>query len=300
MKSILVASGVGFLVTLIGSVGSLGLLMTRDRGVSSVIGNAVTPKEPRVVLAFANKKDIPEETNTKSDRNTNTPTTKKDEKSSSKPKKDDGPVVELPDTITAKPNRYFHIRATTNCASIKWIIPDGLEQLDPSIPLKDSFLIVLIGDTGTYKVQCYGALDNQASDIASCTVTIGSPTPPGPTPPGPTPPSSLTAAFQTAYNKDTDADKATSLQFLQGVYEGLGQLAPTWTDVKTNGDAQARISAVVQAPNSGLNANQVVNLRTAIATEFVSKFGSDMATPIVLTTLAAEFNTIATALKGVK
>jgi hypothetical protein len=103
----------------------------------------------------------------------------------------DAPVVTLPASKTAKPNRYFCLKAGGNCPTVKWIIPDGLEQLDPSIPLADKLAIVLIGDTGTYTVRCYGALGDVASDVATCTVTIGEPTPPvppvPPVPPGPTP-----------------------------------------------------------------------------------------------------------------
>lgn len=87
------------------------------------------------------------------------------------------PFVKLPATKKAKPNRYFSIKAQTNCKSIKWIIPDGLEKLDPQIPIADPFLVVLIGDSGTYTVQAYGALGDQATDIASCVVTVGTPVP---------------------------------------------------------------------------------------------------------------------------
>lgn len=100
---------------------------------------------------------------------------------------DDGPYVKLPAEKEARPNRYFTLKASTNCKAVKWIIPAGLEQLDPAIPLADKLTLVLIGDTGSYKVSCYGALGDQASEIATCTVTIGTPTPPEPPTP-PTPP----------------------------------------------------------------------------------------------------------------
>lgn len=209
------------------------------------------------------------------------------------------PYVKLPATKTAKPSRYFCIKPDTNCTQVKWIIPSGLDKLDPEIPIKDQNVAVLIGDTGTYIVQCYGALGDQASDIASCTVTIGT-TPP--TPPGPSPDSGndLTAGFQSAYNQDKDSDKATSLEFLQGVYSGLASQAASWTDVHTNGDALNKIKSVVSAPTVGLSGTQVVNLRKAIAAEMVKVFGSDSTTAIVLATLASELNHIAVGLKGVK
>src|SRR6185312_12349880 len=63
--------------------------------------------------------------------------------------KADAPYVKLPATKTVKPNRYFCIRPDTNCPSVKWIIPSGLDRLDPEIPIKDTNAAVLIGDTGT-------------------------------------------------------------------------------------------------------------------------------------------------------
>lgn len=210
-------------------------------------------------------------------------------------KKADAPYVKLPAKLTAKPNRYFHLTAETNCPSVRWIIPDGLEPLDPAIPLKNPNTQVLIGDTGTYKVQAYGALGDQASDIAICTVTIGQPPPPPPPPP----PDALTAALQAAYAADADADKATSLDFLAAAYAAMATAAPTWTAVKTNGDALTQMKAVIEAP-SGLKPAQVKNLRTAIAADFVKVFGTVSTTPIDLAALAAELAKIAAALKGVK
>ncbi len=125
------------------------------------------------------------------------------------------------------------------------------------------------------------------------------PTPPTPPVP-PTPPSPLTAALQAGYTLDKDVDRATSLQFLQGVYAGMVAQAPTWTAVKTNADALTMIKGIVQAPGVGLNATQVQNLRKAIAANFATVFGTASVTPIDLTALSVELGNIATALKGVK
>lgn len=222
----------------------------------------------------------------------------KDDRNSKKDPAPTAPYVKLPATKTAKPNRYFCIKPDTNCLQVKWIVPSGLDKLDPEIPIKDQNVAVLIGDSGTYVVQCYGALGDQASDIASCTVTIGNPPPT----PGPSPDSGndLTAGFQNAYNQDKDSDKATSLEFLQGVYSGLASQALSWTDVHNNGDALNKIKSVVSTPTVGLKPTQVTNLRKAIAVEMVKVFGSDSTTEIVLTTLASELNHIAVGLKGVK
>lgn len=207
------------------------------------------------------------------------------------------PYLNLPKTKTAKPNRYFCLKPDTNCKSIKWIIPAGLDKLDPEIPIKDANVLVIVGDTGTYTVQAYGALGDQATDIASCVITIGEPPAP-PTPPAP--PSALTAALQAGYTLDTDADRAKSLAFLQAAYQGMASQATTWTTVKTNADALAVMKAVVQAPSVGLTAAQLVNLRKAIAAELVKVFGATPTTPIGLAALATELGNIATALMGVK
>jgi len=101
--------------------------------------------------------------------------------------KADAPTVKLPATKTAPLNRYFILHADTNCASLRWIIPDGLEEPDPDIiPQKPKAIILISSTAGVYKVQCYGALGDQASDIATCEVTIGNP-PPCPPGPGPNP-----------------------------------------------------------------------------------------------------------------
>jgi len=217
--------------------------------------------------------------------------------SAAQDKKADAPVVTLPKTREAKPNRYFCLKAGGNCTSVKWIIPSGLEQLDPEIPIKDAPLaVVLIGDSGVYVVQAYGALGDVASDIASCTVTIGTPPPPTP----PTPPDPLTAALQAGYNLDKDSDRTHSLEFLQQVFTGMVALVPSWSDVKNNGQALAKIQSAVDAPGVGLNATQVQNLRKAIGAEFAAKFGTTANAPIALADLATEIGKIATALKGVK
>lgn len=214
-------------------------------------------------------------------------------------KKNDAPYVKLPATLTSRPNRYFKLKCDSNCRSLKWIIPDGLESFpfDGDVP-RPPEVQLLVGDVGTYKVQVYGALGDQASDIATCVVTIGT------APPGPGPaPNPLTAALQAAYNQDTDADKAASLEFLQEVYAGMASQAATWTDVKTNGDAMTKIRTKVDksaANADGLAPGQVVNLRKAIATDFVAKFGTTETAPIGLAALQAELNNVAGALVGVK
>lgn len=211
--------------------------------------------------------------------------------------------LKLPATKKAKAGRYFCIKPDTNCTTVKWVTPNGLDPIDPEIQLKDANVGVFTGDAGTYVVQAYGALAGQATDLASCTVTITGPVPPTPPAPPPVPPAPvnpLTAGFQAAYNLDTEANRATSLQFLQGVYNGMAVQSSTWTTIKTNGDALTMIKSVVDAPVVGLTATELVNLRKAIAAEMAKTFGTTTTTPITLTALTAELANIAGSLQGVK
>lgn len=215
------------------------------------------------------------------------------------------PYLKLPATKTAKANRYFCLRPDSNCKSIKWIVPAGIDSIDSDIQLKDPSAGVFIGDTGTYQIGAYGALGDQATDISYCTVTIGS-VPPGPGPgPGPTNP--LTATLQAAYGLDADSDKAASLQFLQLAYKGMAASAgatypaANWALIKTLGDAVSIMASVIEAPGVGLPADsKVVNLRKAIMADLEKTFGTVSTTPVTLTALASWLNNVSTALAGVK
>ena len=118
-----------------------------------------------------------------------------------------------------------------------------------------------------------------------------------PPPPPPVPTDPLTTALQTAYALDADADRATSLAYLQLVYAGMAKQVPV--TIKTNQGAFTWITSVVRAP-TGLNAVQVQNLRKAIATELSSVLGTGEATPLVPGTLSLELAKISQALAGVK
>jgi hypothetical protein len=106
------------------------------------------------------------------------------------------PYVKLPASLTAPPNVYFALKPDTNCKALKWIIPAGLTPFPVEL-LKDPNTKVLCGPAGVYVIQAYGAAGDQASDLASCTVTIGAPAPaPGPNPaPDPTPTPGVKAAW---------------------------------------------------------------------------------------------------------
>lgn len=185
-------------------------------------------------------------------------------------KKSDAPVVTLPATLATKPGRLFYLIPKTNCASVKWIIPASLDQ-DTEIVLKNPLAIALSGEAGTYTVGCYGAIADQASDIAQCIVTIGTPPPPPPPPPLP-PPDSLTQALQTAYTSDTDPTKASLIKTLQTLYTTAA--ASTVADTSLN--TLADLLKVMQSASASLiSATALTNTRAAIAAYLVAQLGTD-------------------------
>src|SRR5690348_3952477 len=77
------------------------------------------------------------------------------------------PYIKLPAAKKVRVGRTFYIRPDTNCESLKWIVPDGLEQ-DTEIVLKDKNAIALASDTaGVYKVMAFGVLNNTLADPAT-------------------------------------------------------------------------------------------------------------------------------------
>lgn len=109
----------------------------------------------------------------------------------------------------------------------------------------------------------------------------------------------FTAALQTAYNADADADRAKSLAFLQSAYKLMAAQAEKRTDLKTNADFVKWMKTVVEAPTVGLTLGQVKSLRTAVGVELASAWGATVA-PLSGASAAAELNKIATALGGLK
>jgi hypothetical protein len=107
-------------------------------------------------------------------------------------------TVTLPDKISGAAGSFIEIPATTDCASLQWLVLDPGLNLFPVSLLKDSKTAVVTGPAGTYRLLAYGAKADVPTKPAVCTVIIGggSPTPivnpPDPTPivnpPDPKPP----------------------------------------------------------------------------------------------------------------
>lgn len=134
-------------------------------------------------------------------------------------------------------------------------------------------------------------------DRYSFTVSGTPPQPPQP----PQPADPLTAALQAAYNLDLDADRVKSLQYLQGVYQGMAAQAPSRTEA-TNTAWMAWERSVVQQSvtnPSGLTAGQLKNLRTAISNDTKAAWGANQA-PVTAGQAQAQLTRISNALQGVK
>jgi hypothetical protein len=121
---------------------------------------------------------------------------------------------------------------------------------------------------------------------------------PWPTP-APSPSDPFAASLKAAYAKDTDADRAKSLAFLQGIYPAMAAGFPSPPPVN-NAAMLAWMKSKVEAPGVGLSATQLVNLRKAISAELVVAFGTDPAALVNVTTYPAELRKIGTALNSVK
>lgn len=209
------------------------------------------------------------------------------------------PVLKLPSTFKAKPGVYFKICADTNCKSVKWLVPDGLDAFPGNT---DPLSQILVGQAGTYTLSAYGALGDQVTDIVSCTVTIATPAPPTPpVPPNPPPPTDpFSQAVQAAYTAETDAQKASEVAALASLYKTAATTTVNDTTLATLGD----LFQVMQTASAGLlPATAIPGVRKVIGTEITAALGTTATTPLDAAMRAkagAEFSKIATALGAVK
>ena len=202
------------------------------------------------------------------------------------------PYVKLPATKAVKPDRYFCLKPATNCRSVKWLVPAGLDRIDPEIQLKDPTVLVLIGDAGTYTVSCYGALGDVATDIASCVVTIG--TPPPPTPPAPPPPADpFTVALQAAYAQETAPAKSAIASAWAAVYSAAaGALG--------NANTVADLVNDILVARAATTPGQLPLVDKVIAGELTAAFGTDGTKPLDRAAAKAELLKVAAALGALK
>lgn len=212
--------------------------------------------------------------------------------------------ITVPEKVQVDTPGLIVIRATNlDADDVKWwSVGSGIQTFPPDVVVpKAGVYLGLALQPGTYKVGVVCAKVVNGKAVMSLpqyvVVTVGTPTPPiPPTPPAPTDP--LTQALQSAYNKDVDADRAKSLAFLQLAYATMATQASTRTD-NTNATFVAWMKSVVEAPGVGLTVNQLRNLRTAVATELQSAWGTNPA-PLTAANAAAELTKISNALKGVQ
>lgn len=97
--------------------------------------------------------------------------------------------VTLPSEVKVDPSTFTVVTVETDCPNVKWVLLDpGLSLIPPAL-LKDGKSAVLMGvKAGKYRILCYGAKGDAASEPAICTVIVGTPVPPTPDPgPGPNP-----------------------------------------------------------------------------------------------------------------
>lgn len=197
------------------------------------------------------------------------------------------PYLKLPATKVAKPNRYFCLRPDTNCKSVKWVVPAGLDRLDPEIPVKDTDALVLIGDAGTYTVQAYGALGDKATDLASCVVTVGVP-PPTP-PPGPV--DTFTAAVQQAYAAETSPTKAADAAKLTNLFlAAVGHV--DLPNVMTTADLLSDLKSTLTAFVPGA----LPQVKVVLVSELTRAFGATGSQPLDKAAAKVELKRIAAAL----
>ena len=221
------------------------------------------------------------------------------------------PPVPPNQPVQLQPGYPFVIRANVNLAVVA--SPDGLVKVCNK---PEPVTIVDAGGnstdySGDKSVYVISAVKSGSGELLIVTpdgtvtrlsMVVGTPTPPTPpvppVPPTP-PPSPLTAAFQLAYNADTDADKVKSLAFLQSAYKGMAAQAGS-QPIATAGDMQTWMKGVVEAPGVGLTATQLVNTRKAVAAELTSQFGTAPTQAVTPAGAALELNRIAAGLAGVK
>lgn len=214
------------------------------------------------------------------------------------------PLVIAGDTVVVVKSLPCTVTAPAGADLYFWTLPTGVVgTTDDNVltvtdaPFGDSAITVL-AVTITITVDAKGVVTKTTTkDNGSVVLTNGVVPPPPPVPADP-----LTAAFQAAYALDTDANKATSLVFLAGVYKGLAGQVGARTDLTTNALIVAWMKTAIQSPplaaGVGLTSTQMIQLRTAIGTELAKSWGT-ATVAVAPADAATELLKIANALAGV-
>lgn len=169
----------------------------------------------------------------------------------------DDAVLALPKTWEARPYTFFVLKPTTNCKSVKWVVPAGVNVLPPEIPVSDPTVLIGTAGPGTYTISAYGAKGDEATDLATCTLTVADPTPPPPADP-------LSAAVSAAYSKETAPTKRDHALLMAALYRQAAAGPVKDQSLKTVGDL---FNVLKTAAGNLIPADALPLVRAAIAAE---------------------------------
>ena len=204
-------------------------------------------------------------------------------------------AVTLPAEVRGEVGAFVVIEAKTDGKSVRFVALDpGLSVFPPELLATKKATVIVAAKPGKFRILAYSAVGDEPSEPAFCTVIIGTPGPdPGPTP-GPTSP--LTKALQTAFDGETQADKA-KLAVLVSTMEKAADMAnlPALT---TTG----QLDSAVRAARMASLGDSLPAVRVAIGEYLAGKLPtSDTAlTPELRGAAGSAYNQVAEALKGVK
>lgn len=123
-------------------------------------------------------------------------------------------LLTLPPEVKGPASSFIVVKATTNCANVRWFVIDvGLSLLPPDLTRDSKTAIVMSGTPGRYKLLAYTAVGDMPSEPSVVVVIVGNapPIPPGPIPPGPEPVPVPTKGFRVIFVYET-ADAITQAQ----------------------------------------------------------------------------------------
>ena len=223
-----------------------------------------------------------------------------------------GQSVTLPAEIKGAVGAWIIVAPTKiDGGTPRWRIDDGLQEVRLDLLLPPEMLKQLKGKVvtsnvpGKYRIECWNAKGDAASEIATCWVTIGTP---GPTPPTPDPPpapvDAFTQSLQHAYA--VDGKSAEKLLLLLAIYRNSATVVNDPAN-KTPADVftvmKKSIATVLKEPD----ANAITILpytRRAIGAELdkALPLGAASTKPMDATTrtlISGQFARVQKALEGV-
>lgn len=172
---------------------------------------------------------------------------------------DEAGGISLPSAVRGDPGQFVVVTAKTAGKVVRWVVPAGLNQLDPELLKDPKAAVFATARPGTYKVQAYSAVGDVPTELAETVITIGPGVivPPDPVVP-PTPTDPLVVAFQNAANLDPAAEHVWIPDLREVMARGAA---------KANDPAvltTAALSAAVTADRKEKIREALPNLRRAI------------------------------------